>query len=147
MHFYVRQAPFKLTATPYIEHYSKLLFLVIGLKHPCLSFFAISLFRRLTNPDRHEFRWKESEGRWFTIQVTALRSFNLNAGEPKGRDVSEGLIGSDTIGKLGGLLPVLPSITYKERRSEGRQGELGERIKKKKVPDDNLNIQHLLLIK
>lgn len=143
MHFYVRRAPFKLTATPYIEHYSKLLFLVIGLKHPCL-FFAISLIRRLTNPNTHEFRWKVSERRWRTIKVAALRSFNLNAVELKGRDVSEGLIGGDTIGKLSGLLPVLSSITYKECKSvmEDRGG-LGERIKT--IPDD-WNIQHLLLI-
>lgn len=134
MHFYIRRAPFKLTAIPYIEHYSKQLFLVIGLKHPCLSvFFAISLFRRLTNPDTHEFRWKKSEGRWRTIRVAALRSFNLNAGEPKGRDVSQGLIGSDTIGKLSGLLPVLSSITYEECKSlKAGIGKPGERIRKKK---------------
>lgn len=35
---------------------------------------------------------------------------NSNAGEPKGRNVSEGLIGSDTIGKLSGPLCVLSSI-------------------------------------
>lgn len=38
VHFYVRGAPFKLTATTYMEHYSELLFLVKGLKNPCLSF-------------------------------------------------------------------------------------------------------------
>lgn len=50
--------------------------------------------------------------------------FNLNGGEPKGRHVSEGLIGSDTIGKLSGLLNVLSSITYKECGNvEGGEGK------------------------
>lgn len=50
------------------------------------------------------------------VQYRGYRSvlFNLNAGEPKGRDVSEGLIGSDTIVRLSGLLHVLSSNTCKE---------------------------------
>lgn len=49
--------------------------------------------------------------------------FNLDAGEPKGRDVSEGLIGSDTIVKLSGLCRVLSSITSKECRNVKARGE------------------------
>lgn len=44
----------------------------------------------------------------YNTRGTCAVLFNLNTGEQKGRDVSEGLIGSDTIGKLTGC------ITFKE---------------------------------
>lgn len=50
--------------------------------------------------------------------------FNSNAGEPKGRDVSEGLIGSDTTGKLSGLHHVLSFIANKVLKYPGREGKL-----------------------
>lgn len=58
----------------------------------------------------------EGEQRKAGYNTRGCRSvlFNLDSGEPKGRDVSGGLIGSDTIGKLSGLLGALSSITYKE---------------------------------
>lgn len=128
MHFYVRRAPFKLTATPYIEYYSKLLFLVIGLKNPCLSFLRFLSFVDSQIQTRMNFDGGGAkEG---GVQYKGRRSvllFNLNAGEPKGRDVSEGLIGSDTIWKLSGPLRVLSSVTYREC------GNVGE---EEKTPDD-----------
>lgn len=70
---------------------------------------------------------KAEEG---VIEYKGHRSvpFNLNAGELKGRDVSEGLIGSDTIGKLDGPLCELSTARKEwrnlwvncERKEEGR---------------------------
>lgn len=57
--------------------------------------------------------------------------FNLKADEPKGRNVSEGLIGSDTIGKLSGPLRTLSSITYKECRNVKAGSASWERRKEK----------------
>lgn len=51
-----------------------------------------------------------------TVQYKRRRSglFILNGSEPKGRDVSEGLIGNDTTEKLSELLLVLSSVTSKK---------------------------------
>jgi len=135
VHFYVRRAPFKLTAAIYIEHYSKPLFLVIGLKNPCLSFLRFrSFIDSQFQTHRHLDRGKAGS----KIQGAPLRSLKLNAGEPKGRDVSDGLIGSDTIGKLSGLLHVFFFYhLQRERKCRGRQGEVGREEKKKNPTKKN----------
>ncbi|MEQ2208643.1 hypothetical protein XENOCAPTIV_009945, partial [Xenoophorus captivus] len=77
----------------------------------------------------HEFRQWESEERQCTIQETSLRSFRPECySEPKGRDVSERLIGSDTTEKLSGLLHVLSSVTFKRvQRYPGGRGRPREK--------------------
>lgn len=96
-----------------MQPYSTLLFLVIGLKNPCLSFlrvlsFTDSQIQTCMNLDGG--RVKQGGVQYKGDQIF----FNSNAGEPKGRDVSEGLIGSDTTGKLSGLHHALSFITNKE---------------------------------
>lgn len=113
--FYIRKASFK--PFSYHIHASSYIWLQDLKINKFLSVFFDPFFflsRRLTNPDTHEFRQWESEERQRTMQETLLRSFYPECySEPKGRDVSEGLIGSDTTEKLSGLLHVLSSVTSK----------------------------------
>lgn len=142
MHFYVRRAPFKLTATPYIQHYSKMLFLVIGLKNPCLSFLQfLSLVESQIQTHMNLDGGRAREG---GVQYKGRLLFNLKAGEPKGRNVSEGLIGSDTIGKLSGLLRALSSITYKECRNVKAGLASWERRRKKYLMIETFSIHFSL---
>lgn len=60
---------------------------------------------------------------------------NLSSGELKGRDVSEGLIGSDTIGEISGLLRVPSSISYRASKCQGMQTEVSSESEEEK-PDD-----------
>lgn len=131
LHFSIWKAPFKLTATTSMLCYSTLLFLVIGLKKFLPVFLAISPFadsQIQTCMNLHGGRVKKG-----SVQYKRCRSdlFISNAGEPKGRDVSEGLIGSDTAEKLRGLWHVLSSVTYKECENiqAGRQGKFREGTK------------------
>lgn len=52
-----------------------MLFLVIGLKNPCLSSAQFLPFRRLTNPDTHEFRWRERQSKRRTTQEASPGCF------------------------------------------------------------------------
>lgn len=127
-----------------MEPYSKLLFLVIGLKIPRLSFlrflsFIDSQIQTCINLDSG--RVKQGSTQYNEDQIF----FNSNAGEPKGRDVSEGLIGSDTTGKLSGLHHVLSFIANKVLKYPGREGKLRGRERGRKIPDD-WNANHSLLI-
>lgn len=69
------------------------------------------------------------------VQGASAQIFpNVHAGEPSGRDVSEGLIGSDTIGKLSG--PAL-RIVFCHSQKNVEHGKVGEEEEEEqKVPDD-----------
>lgn len=70
--------------------------------------------------------------------------FSLNGGEAKGTNVSEGLIGSDTIEKLSGLLPALSSITYKECRNVEAGWVIWEREEEKSSMIETFGFHFLL---
>lgn len=73
--FYVRRAPFKLTVTPWPRHYSKLLFLVMGLKTPArssLHFFPPVVWSRKIS-DMLEFR----SGAWNIFYLFFFLSWGL----------------------------------------------------------------------
>lgn len=119
-----KESSFKPTAAPYMQHYSKLLFWVIGLKNPCLSFSRFLSFVESQIQTRMNLVGGRAKEGGVQHKGHCSGLFNSNAGEPKGRNVSEGLIGSDTIGKLSGPLHVLSSV--KERRN-AEAGTLWER--------------------
>lgn len=102
-----KESPFKLTANSYIQHYCNAAIFGYRIKKSLSVFLAISLFRRITNPDIMNL--DDERAKQGRVQYKGHRSvlFNLNSGEPKGRDVSEGLIGSDTIGKLSRAAPCI----------------------------------------